>query len=64
MIITDEPHEILEIKPNNDNESMSLVQKRRARVVDEWTIKVIILSKRECLAIHKEITNNILYKRG
>ena len=55
MLITKEPHEELEIKPNNDNESMSLVQRHRANMMDEWNIKVMILSERECLAIHQAI---------
>lgn len=61
MIITKEPHEELEIKPMND--SMALVQKRRANITDAWNIKVMILSKRECLAIHQAISDNIIYKR-
>ncbi len=63
MLITNEPHEQLEIKPDYHNESMSLVQRRRASVMDEWNIKVMILSKRECLAIHQAITDNILSPR-
>ncbi len=63
MLITDEPHEQLEIKPMVNNESMSLVQRRRAKITDEWNIKVIILSKRECLAIHQAITDHILSPR-
>lgn len=63
MLITKEPHEELEIKPDYNNESMSLVQRRRASVMDEWNIKVIILSKRECLAIHQAITNHMLSPR-
>ena len=63
MLIINEVHEQLEIKPNSDNESMSLVQRRRARVMDEWNVKVIILNKRECLAIHRAITDHILYGR-
>ena len=60
MIITKEPHEELEIKPDYNNESMFLIQRRRARVMDEWNIKVMILSKREGEAIARAITNNIL----
>ncbi len=63
MLITNEPHEQLEIKPNNDNESMSLVQRRRANIVDEWNIKIMILSKREALAIHQAIQDHILSPR-
>ena len=60
MLITKEPHEELEIKPMVNNEFMSLVQRRRASVMDEWNIKVMILSKRECLAIHQAITDNTI----
>lgn len=48
-VITNEPHEILEIRPTND--AISLVQKRRASVMDEWNIKVIILNEREYEAV-------------
>lgn len=63
MNITMEPHQELEIKPDYNNQSMSLVQRRRTSVMDEWNIKVMILSKRECLAIHQAITDNILSPR-
>ena len=57
--ITNEPHEILEVRPTIGN-NVSLVQKRRARVVDDWNIKVIILSEREALAVHKAISDIVL----
>ena len=63
MLITNEPHEQLEIKPDYHNECMSLVQRRRASVMDEWNIKVIILNREEALKIHQSITDNILSPR-
>ena len=61
-LITDEPHEILEIRPTND--AISLVQKRRASVMDEWNIKVIIFNRREALLIHKAISDVVLSPGG
>ena len=65
-VITNEPHEILEIRPsfNGFNDvGISLVQKRRANIVDEWNIKVIILNKREALLVHKAISDVMLSPR-
>ena len=63
MIITNEPHEILEVRPTNDNDSITLVQKRRASIQDEWNIKVIILNRREALAVRKAIEDAMLSLR-
>lgn len=59
-LITNEPHEQLELRPSMDNNSISLVQKRRARVVDEWNTKIIILNREEALKIHKAIADIML----
>ena len=61
--ITNEPHEILEIRPpyNGFNDvGVSLVKKRRARVVDDWTTEITVLNRREALAVHKAIEDAFL----
>lgn len=59
MLITNEPYEQIEIM-DNENETMALIQRRRDSVSNEWTTKLIIFNKRECLAIHQAITDHIL----
>ena len=63
QMITNEPHEILETRPTNDNDSIALVQKRRASIQDEWNIKTIILNRREALALRKDIEDTVLFRR-
>lgn len=63
MLITNEPHEILEVRPTNDNDSITLVQKRRASIQDEWNIKIIILNRREALTVRKAIEDAMLSLR-
>ena len=59
QVIIDEPHEILEVRPLTDPDSISIVQKRRANIMDEWNIKVIILNVKEAVAIHNAMANFI-----
>ena len=59
-IITDEPYEILEVRPNNENGSISLVQKRRNSTVEEWQVKVVVLNQREALRVYKAISDIVL----
>ena len=60
--IINEPLEILELRPSAD--TISLVKKTRRQVVDEWDIKIIVLNRREALAIHKGIADVFLSPRG
>ena len=57
--IVDEPHEQLEVRPEN-NEAIALVQKRRASVMNEWNTKIIILNRREALKVHHAISDIVL----
>lgn len=50
-VIVNEPHEQLELRPSADNNSISLVQKRRPNITDEWNIKVIILNVKQAYAV-------------
>ena len=54
-IIINEPLEQLEVRPGAD--TISLVKKTRRQVMDEWDIKIIVLNRREALAIHKAISD-------
>lgn len=56
MLIVNEPLEILELNPMN-NDCISLVQKKRAKILDEWNTKIIILNRREALLVRKGISD-------
>lgn len=56
--IINEPLEQLEVRPGAD--TISLVKKTRRQVMDEWDMKVIVLNRREALAIHKAISDVFL----
>ena len=57
--ILDDAHETLEIKEGN-NDTISLVQRRRSSILAEWNIKIIILNRKEALLIHHAISDIFL----
>ena len=61
MLITDELYEQVELIVQNDGDRITIRQRNRTRVSEEWSDwKPPIFNRRESLAIHQAITDNIL----
>lgn len=62
--ITDELYEQLEMVIQNDGDRITIRQRNRTRVSEEWSDwKPPILNKREALAVHKGISDVMLTPR-